>query len=111
MRIVAPAISSTSPRLLPGVSDLERGDGGVEVDSGFERNGEAGHRVLRVVRAEKMEVEVRRRCSPARKCTCRPEISSLTSRICRIGAGTDAEVNDLALEVAAELRDIRHRNS
>ena len=33
---------------------LERSDGGIEFDSGFERDGEAGHRHSSVVRAEQI---------------------------------------------------------
>ena len=47
--------------LAAGGKGFERGNGGVEIDSRFERNGESGHGVLRVVRAEQMECESSRR--------------------------------------------------
>ena len=107
MRIVAPAISITSPRLSPGVSDSSAATAASRSHSGFERDRESGHGVLRVMRAEKMEIEGPFVFARAKMHVQAGDIFRATSRICGIGARTDAEVDDLPVEIAAELRDIR----
>ncbi len=93
--------------LVAGRERLERGDGGIEVDSGLESHGEAGHRIGRVVRAEQMERKVRLRARPHDSGHARPAVSSVDVENLRIGTGADAEVDHAALEVAPELRHVR----
>ncbi len=96
--------------LAAGRELLDCGNGGLAIDSGFERDRKPCDGVLRVVRAEKMQIE------RALMLAC--AITHMQSRYiflhfenCRIAAGPDAEIDDLPRKVAAELRDVGDQSS
>ena len=73
--------------LAAGCERFERGDGCIERTPASSATARPAIAFERVVRAEQMERECCRRARPARKCTCRPERSSLTSRTCGSAQG------------------------
>ena len=91
--------------LVSGRERLESGDGGVEIDSGFEGDGEPGHGIRCVVFAEQMQGEAAFAFAGAIVHVQAGEVFRRLDDL-RIGAGAVAEVDDAAGKVAAELRDV-----
>src|ERR1700734_1794486 len=84
----------------------ESGDGGVEVHSRFERDGETSHGIDCVMGTEQLQREGTFAFSCPEAYLKAVEIFSGGENL-RIGAGSAAEVDDTAREVAAELPSIR----
>ena len=104
--MVAPAISQHFAALVAGGERFERRDGSIEVHTGFERDSESGHGIVRIVRAEQMKGECRLRVHRRGNARGGRQASSSTARICGSAHGPIAEVDHLARKIAAELRDV-----
>ena len=103
--MVAPCDLDDLAALVAGGERFERGDGGVEIDSGFKSDGEAGHGIGGVVRAEQMQGECVLVLAGADSDMQAGEVFGHRENL-RVGAGAVAEVDDAAGEIAAELRDV-----
>ena len=108
--MVAPPISITWPRLSPAVSDCERRDGRIQIDARFQSNGQTGHGIRCVVRAQQLERELALALAGA---IAHMQAGQVLGRFknLRIGAGTGAKVNRAAVKSRGQTARRRDRRS
>ena len=91
--------------LVAGREGRDRLHRGIEIDARFERHGESGHGIRRVVRAEHVQREVALTLSRAIA-----DVQALKVFVdrenLRVGAGAAAEIDHAAVKIAAKLRGV-----